>query len=403
MNGQPIQYFRDGNGNIVFVRNPYPEDKGNFWGHPTPNGILPITTQGGHPDIYDEEYLPFYNNDLMFAEIGPPKMAEQGRTDDLGGRTNPNPAVRQQNKTLISRSQYDLDRIVTPTDLTLPGEVAQLAEVIGDQPQTFAKKSLRRDSQLTAYALVDSPDMTTYFSNLGFDPNKPSPLADPLIAAGAGKFFGSTVLVGQLTIGHGGVSQDITFDLPAMQLVKVPFNGMVGQLRARLYPKYYFPNDTVAGTRTYNIGDFTIHNVPVTNITFNNGPPSQLALQAMTNTNPARVRGWISEGSNATDELGRATRSFSGSVPITGPFAVTVQCPIAWFANAVMLRGGQLVAGVAESVAFLITDYQGKQTGPYPPNTIIPIGNSIESIQVVSPTGVTVTEAPFELLYFISI
>ena len=53
---QQGQYFQDpSTGEIVFIRNPLPEDKGNFWGHATPNGPLARATQGGKPDIYDED------------------------------------------------------------------------------------------------------------------------------------------------------------------------------------------------------------------------------------------------------------------------------------------------------------------------------------------------------------
>lgn len=400
----PGKYYTDPNGRLIFVRDPMPEDRGDFWGHPTPDGPLARATQGGQPDIYDQDYFDYFSGNLMFVQTGPEYMPDPGKRDDLGGRDHWNPAAKRRNQGLVPRDQAELQQVITPTDLTLPGEVGQLVQVVGDAPLTYAKKNLRRDSQLVAYSLVDSPDQVTYFSQQGFDPTKPSPLADPVTAVAPNGYFGSTVLVGELTIGHEGVSQKVLFDIPAAQLVKVPFNGIAGQLRARLYPKYYYPNDTVAGVRTYNIGPPTSPlNPALTNNNFNEGPPTQLQSQGFTNPNPARVRGWIAEGSNATDILGRATRSFSGSVPIGVAFATQVQCPIAYYASAVMLRGGQLVAGAAETLEFLITDLQGKQSGPYPANTVIPISNSIESIQVTNSTAVTVTEAPFELIYFISI
>ena len=399
---QQGQYFQDpSTGEIVFVRNPLPEDKGNFWGHPTPNGPLARATQGGKPDIYDEDYYDYYSNNLMFVQTGPEFMPDPGKRDDLGGRDHWNPAAKRRNQGLIPKDQQQLDQLITPTDITLPGETGQLVEIVGDAWNAFAKKNTRRDSQLVAYASTDSPDMTTYFSQLGFDPTAPSPLRQPLNSITPP--FGGAILVGELSIGHQGVNQPVLFDIPAAQLVKITFNGTSGQLRARLWPKYYFPDDTVAGLRTYSIGDIlNPEHVPLTNINYNNPVPRQMAINGFSNVNPARVRGWIAEGSNATDVAGRATRSFSGSVKAGAAAANFTKCPIAWYCNAVQLRGGALVAGAAETVKFLITDFQGITSGPYPANQIIPISNSIESIQVYSDSGNTV-ETPFELVYYISI
>lgn len=394
MNGTRL--FRDQYGRVFSV----PSDPGDFWGTSTPNSPTGQSTVGGHPDIYDDQYNDYYNNKLMFAQTGPQFMQEPGKRDDLGGRDPFNPAAKRRNQTLVKKT--DFEQTDRPDDNTLTGEVGQLVQVNGDIWGTLALKKLKRDNQLTAYALVDSPDMTSYFSQQGFNPAQTSPLADPLIGALAPTPVGGAVLIGQLTAGHVGASQDVLYDLPGNQLVKVPFNGSAGQLRARLWPKYYFVNDTVAGIRTYSIGDPALGiSRPLTNVNWNNPLPTQMNLMGFVNVNPARVRGWISEGTNSSDFLGRATRTFYGSV-IAGAIGSRVSiCPIAWWSSGVMLSGGGITAGfVANSLKFTITDYQGVVRGPFPPNIIVPLKND-ESITVYNDVATTV-EAPFDLTYFLS-
>src|SRR5271166_3574759 len=120
-------FYDPNTGRVVFVRQPDPEDKGNFWGHSDGQGGL--ITQGGHPDIYDDDYLDWYNNNLMFNQLGPEYQPDPGKRNDLGGRDNLNPAARRRNQVLVKRDQAQLDQVITPTDITLPGEVGQLAQV----------------------------------------------------------------------------------------------------------------------------------------------------------------------------------------------------------------------------------------------------------------------------------
>lgn len=236
-----------------------------------------------------------------------------------------------------------------------------------------------------------------------------SPLNQPPVQAIADlPPIGGAILTGEIDMGFDGSSDHVVFDMPPGQIVKIPFAGNFGKLAARLRPKYYTPiDDLVNHLRQY----LAFPGGPVlTNEMWNSLPTQIMAQNAFPNNQPAPCRGWISEGFISNDLQRAPTRRFYGTVKATGSLAQwSTRCPIAFAATHAMLVGGFFdgLNPALQSLAFVqnglgTTGVPIQQAGQFTMNTMVPLINNCQSIDVFNSPNPVRNEMPFELIYFLS-
>lgn len=275
-----------------------------------------------------------------------------------------------------------------------------VAFVRNDPPGSMARIEYEYAKSLIAYTNVLSPDEDQSLAVT--DPSVPLPLnVLPVQASTSVPPVGGVVSVAELRFGHRGVQNRVFYDSLPGQIVKVPFAGSAGILNGRLYPKYYTPLDTVGPPHLRQYEVFPAGPI-LDNARWNELPPQILAQNGFFNPNAATFNGYFSEGNFANgDLLSKPTRRFYGTVRCDGVVADwPTRCPVAWYANAVMLLGAR------NNLEFIQNGPGLTHYGPFPVNTLIPLAENVQSIDVInSPVpigGLLQVELPFELLYFLS-
>lgn len=237
-------------------------------------------------------------------------------------------------------------------------------------------------------------------------------LTRPTQANGGVPPIGGAVLCGALEFGFEGAGETTVFDMPAGQVIKIPFAGSFGRLIARLWPKYYTPSDDgVAKIRTYLLFPA---GPTLTSELWNSLPVSIMAQNGFANPNAQECRGWISEGIISNDLPRAPTRRFYGTVKADGVIAdwKTI-CPIAFAATHVTLVGGAFDSANPTTRSlqfqFILSPTSGVAApleGPFDINQTVAIPNGCVGIQVFnSPNvlgGAAAVEIPFELIYSLS-
>lgn len=313
--------------------------------------------------------------------------------------------------TIVDR-RLDLHRSLDdkiPKQKFAKGDVAVL-----DNMASLAQLQYQLGHQMVVYAIADFAAQGTV--TIGGTNFALSPLLEPPVQASL--LFppiGGAILTGELDLGFEGASQHVVFDMLPGEIAKIPFAGQFGRLNARLRPKYYTPTDdavVVPHLRQY----LAFPGGPIlTNELWNSLPIQLMAQNGFANPNGAPCQGWISEGFLSNDIQRAPTRRFFGSVKCTGVVNVWhSRCPVAFAATHVMLVGSLYDAANPnlQALSFLMngppsTGLAVPQIGPFTTNTLVPLIDNCQSIDVInSPNpvgGVATPEIPFELIYFLSV
>ncbi len=227
--------------------------------------------------------------------------------------------------------------------------------------------------------------------------------------------------------GNDGVTKQVVLNLPAGQIIKIPFVGSYARAFAKLTAKYYprvqGANLTFqSGTETY----YYLNADPdLANAIFNSAQSPLLdptvgysgGSDPTVPTVPIHVDGIICRGSasistgGTADRSARAVRRFYGSMPAavaaypTG--GAVVFCPIAFGASSVMLQANPTAfqnpftdpaSGTSSPLEFAQLDAAGNVIGAFTANEFVPLEANCQQV-IVYNTAANGVENPFALLY----
>lgn len=361
----------------------------------------------GYRPVSQDPWADFYNRQAVeivpeHTPLGLPNGYYEHNSPDMGQPGHP-PNVQLLSKSEVDRQTRALlmEQGVVPVRSSGTRGFASMdqAALMADIEYAFAKN-------LIGYALAENPDLGGTNPATG-EPNNPlgeSPVIKPPPVGGC-------IAVAELRFGHEGSNQTVLFDLPPGAVVKVPLAGSSAKLFGRLLPKYFKNNDNtlVARKRVYLITPTSP--IAMTNAQYNM-MPGVLTANGFTNTGLAPFQGFFAEGSVANgDQFSKPTRRFYGSVKGAGaaPFQNTL-CPVAWNAVAMQVTGGlgpliDPATGVLSASVPLQFNQNGPpgsfQAGPYPMNTIVPLLDNCQSIEVFQ-SAAGAGDIPFEVVYYLS-
>lgn len=275
-----------------------------------------------------------------------------------------------------------------------------------DASASLAQLKYRLAKTLVSYASADAPIIGVDETGAPLSPL----LVAPVQASDAVPPIGGAVLCASLDFGHKGGARVVIYDLPPTQIVRAPFAGSFGKLSARLWPKYYTPQDA-PGLRQYLLSP---GGQILTSELWNSVPTGIMAANGFVNAHGAPCVGWLAEGYQQNDQPSRPTRRFYGTVKGNDVVASTpTRCPVAAGATYVQLVGGTYASATptTQSLQFLqnLQPTSGvalPQSGPFEVNTIIALASDVQSIDVVnSPraVGAGPHEIPFVLIFYIGL
>jgi len=390
--------------------------------------------------LYNDPYVALQNSD---ASIEPQPSADPGLPmrwgkDPLGRAV---PPITHEHVALVPNYEY-----INREDPDQPTQdLGSLALTGIGATGTPARINYRRSKSLVGYTMVPSPDLE--FALALKDRSQPTPLGVlPIQTSIAEPPVGGCVSVIQMSMGHKGNQFDFVIDVPAGQIVQVPFGASFGATRSFLTPKYFNREADATiepdGFRFYilfpggpplttppgpsagppNIsGSSAIWNSMTADILPRNGfpnlsPPMYDGNGTLISGNPNTTPflGWFAEswGSFRNTSQTQAIRRFYGTVPCSAVIANPLSNPVVNAENIVVCPVAQNAKTVkllaAPGLSFVVRGNSAFSFyGPFPANMDIDLPQNATSILVyatsdLSQPGNPVIEEFFELEYKLS-